>query len=111
GLDRDGPRAPAAREDRARSRGTGVPRDRVGRRLSARAGARMMLDAGAFAQIALTALACTAVVSALAFLLLRRGFGLATGLAVLVAAAIASIVCSALAVAGEMYLSDHDVVV
>lgn len=71
----------------------------------------MMLDAAAFAQISLTALACTAVVSLAAFLLVRRGVGLAARLAVLVTAAIVSIVCSALAVAREMYLSHHDVVV
>lgn len=71
----------------------------------------MMLDAGAFAQIAATAFACTAAVSLVAFVLLRRGVSIGTRLAVLVSAAILAIVFSVLAVAREMYLSDHDVVV
>ncbi|MGA0568356.1 sensor histidine kinase [Rathayibacter sp. KR2-224] len=72
-----------------------------------------MLSASELLLIAGTTIAATAAVSALTFLVLcvTRRAPVAARLAIVLAGSLLSIVASALAVAAEMYLSDHDVVV
>ena len=73
----------------------------------------MPLGLGDVLAIAGTALGCTALVTALAFLALRlnRRGPLGSQIAIVAVAAILSVAVSTVAIAAEMYLSDHDLTV
>ena len=72
-----------------------------------------MLNPSELLLIVATALVATAVVTGATLLVLRvtRRRGIATRLAIVLAGALVSIVVATVGVAGEMYLSDHDLVV
>jgi len=71
-----------------------------------------MLSVDDLLTVIATTLGCTAAVTVVALMVLRlRRLTIAVRFAVVVSAAVAAIVCSTVAIAAEMYLSQHDLTV